>query len=242
MGRSDGPQGGRNDAITSRVRARIAALPDSLTVPLAISLALHGVAAAVLAWLLSGGGGTILQVEKPALRATLTTPAQRFVVPEQTPPPPPAQKAQPLPTPARPAALPVPLKRSVAAPLKGTPGGQVTINLVDSPEPLEPALEAVLRQSYPGAAPATPEFEAMPVAIYPKAALADQRNVHLRVLVIMHEDGRVELAAGSLHDPLFEPSVRDALARARVRPAAEQGRPAVAWAFLLFSYEFVGER
>ena len=201
------------------------------------SLSLHAILALLLSTLPGPfGPGSGQLVDRMTLTATLSPSPTNFTLPDSP------QPSVPIESPAAPAqadTAPLPLA-ATPRPRERTPGGQVTINRIDASEPLDPAFAAVLRQFYPGAAPAEPEFDVPPAASYPKAALAGQRNVQLRVLVVMHDDGRVELARGSLHDPLFAPSVRAALASARVPPAAGQGRPAVAWAVLLFVYEFVG--
>ncbi len=71
-------------------------------------------------------------------------------------------------------------------------------------------------------------------------SVADKRPRHVTVVAIIHQDGRVELLPGSFEDPLFTPSTKASLARARARPHEVDGRLRIGWTLLSFGFEFVG--
>lgn len=212
-----------------------------LAKPFVASLAVHAVAAALLAWLVTGGGASRVAGSHSLIQATLTAPAQKFVVPDPPVQPAPAAHAVgPLPGP-QPSLLPVPLKPApTRSPPKGASEGRVTIDALDASHAVEPALEALLQQLHPQAVRAAPDFEVPPPSIYPKAALPDKRQLNLVVLVVIHEDGRVGLLEGSFADPMFGPSIDASLASARARPYQVDGKARTSWSLMSFAFEFVG--
>jgi hypothetical protein len=220
--------------------------------PAAIAFALSLVAHAALAvlvarWVAEPASTRASPFAEAPLRATLSTQAQRFVVSagEQTVElhgGPSDSQTSDSSTSARPSAggLPAPEQRkqgrSGAVDLKG----HVIANLLGADEPVDPRMQQVIEQIYPGATRAQPEFETMPSARYPDAALNERRNVELIVLVVVLEDGSVELAQGTSDDPLFGPSIKAALAAAKAQPPIIDGRARPIWWPMSFTFEVVG--
>lgn len=223
---------------------RVPSVPQTrdaaLTVAVAISLAMHVALGLILGRFVVGGAeGRASPFAGEPLRATLTSPAQRFAIPESAG----SADAQ-LAPPAAGAAetgLPAPEKKERTRQPGGSGVyGQVIVNPLGQDEPVDPRMEHVITQIYPGAVRATPEFEKPPVAAYPDAALKDRRQVYIVVLVVVLEDGSVELAQGTYDDPLFGPSIKAALAHAKARPAIVDGEPRPIWTPMSFTFEVVG--
>lgn len=209
--------------------------------PLALSLALHGVVALLLALLVSSGGGAVFPSSSTPLQATLTTPEQRFVVPQPEALPPPASERS-FHDAAQPSVLPVPMKPRAVPAEKRTPRGEATIEVLAVYEPVDAAVVALIQQLYPGAVRSVAQFEVFPPSVYPDAALATKRQLQMQVVAIVHEDGRVELAQGTLDDPVWAPAIRASLAAAKAVPLAIDGQPRSSYVLLMFTFEYVGDR
>ena len=217
---------------------------DPLVRALIASLVLHAIAIAALSMVVGiGAAGRGQPFARPPIVATLTTPPQKFALPE-TP-------AIPSPSPLAPstqadttAPLPVPLKRKPSVPaVKGSPQGLVTINFTPLDQPVDPALAARIALVHPDAVRGTPEFEAQPRGIYPLGAVARRMQIDFLVPVVVLEDGSVEVIPGTFDDPLFGPSIRAGLTHARARPAVNAaGRTVPLWSVLSYAFEFAGDR
>lgn len=134
--------------------------------------------------------------------------------------------------------LPNPFPPKSEAVEPSTSMGRVTITPIN--EPLDPMFEQVLSQLYPNAERSDIKFEVAPSGRYPSQAVKDRRQAHLRVLVIVRADGVVQLAEGSLHDPMFTSAVRAALREAKATPL--EGNPfQLRWTTLMFMFEFTGD-
>lgn len=118
--------------------------------------------------------------------------------------------------------------------------GRVVVQIAEPDETPEPAALAGLRRAHPRAVRVVPEFESEPAGIYPDAALTARRQSIVSVVVVVHADGRVELAPETFDEPLFGASIRNALAAAKARPPEVDAKPATGWALLRFYFEFVG--
>jgi hypothetical protein len=136
--------------------------------------------------------------------------------------------------------MPVPPKP--AASDRGRVQGAASIQVLDESAGVDEHAARALRDAYPDAARAAPDFELMPEPAYPDAALPDRRQAMIDVAVVIREDGTLDAAPGSVADPLFGASIREALAAAKARPAVVDGQPRTTWTIVRFVYEFVGVR
>jgi hypothetical protein len=213
----------------------------ALAYPVIVSTALHGLAALVIAMLISGTAGVEQPPPRSTIRATLASPAPKFVVAEPEPSSP-TLPAPPVRPPAESVVASVPLSPRAVPREKPSPQGQVIIGPLGTGEAVDRAIESAVRRMYAGAVRAEAEFETPPTGIYPKAALADRRQFQINVAVIVHEDGRVELAQGTFDDTVFAPAIRAALATAKARPLEVNGHVKTSWALVSFTFEYVGGR
>jgi outer membrane biosynthesis protein TonB len=205
------------------------------------SMAVHAALAAMVA-LLIGGSGIGRPVPPDAtLRATLATPAQKFVAPEPVaapPPPVPPSAATDAVLPK--AFVPTPIPAPKPPPVKDSGEGRVFVQVVESDVPLAPELLGSLGALHPGAVRIVPEFEVEPAGTYPEAALAERRQFSAEILTVVHEDGSLEVVQGTFEDPIFRDSVRAAVATAKARPPEADGKVVTGWTLLRFYFEFVG--
>jgi hypothetical protein len=209
----------------------------------AASAALHALLGVLAALAIGGGGVGRASPAESGLRATLASPAQKFVTPEPARDvlPPPAVPAPTVPATAMPKALvPLPVPAAPAAKVKGSGEGRVILHVAEPDEPPEPAVLGALREAHPGAVRIVPEFDVEPAGVYPEAALSARRQAVVTIVAVVHEDGRLEVAPGTFDDPLFGASIREALASSKARPPLADGKPVTGWALLRFYYEFVG--
>jgi len=216
------------------------------TRPVAAAFAASAIVHAALALLVAlAVGGADIGRDAPspsALRATLSEPPQKFVLPEPAPKQPAVEEAATaLPAPSRPKALvPVPTPPPPPSEVKGSGEGRLMVQVAEAEETPYPAALAGLLRAHPGAVRVVPEFEVEPAGVYPEAALAARRQLSASILAIVHEDGRLELAPGTFEDPIFRESARAALTSAKARPPEVDGKAVKGWALLRFYYESVG--
>lgn len=213
-------------------------VPPRLATALAGSLALHAALVALLAaWVGIGGSGPGSPFTQEPLQARLLAPATPAPSPEAPQPPmAPSALAPSTPAPST-APLPVPLRprrESLQAP---TGEGRVAIH-PDDGAAVDESLTNVIAALYPGARREPANFEKFPVGDYPEAARRERRQLVLRVVVVVKEDGAVELAEGTFDDPLFAPAIRAALATAKAKPLVVDGTPRPTWSVLTFHFEF----
>jgi hypothetical protein len=205
------------------------------------SVAAHAALAAMVALVIGGTGAGRQSPPDTALRATLTTPAQKFVAPEPV-----ALPAPPVPAPiATDVALPravlsTPIPAAKPPPVKDSGVGRVFVQVVEPDVPLAPELLGSLDALHPGAVRVAPEFEVEPAGIYPEAAIAERRQFSAEILAVVHEDGSLEVVQGTFEDPIFRDSVRAAVAAAKARPPEVDGKVVTGWTLLRFYFEFVG--
>jgi hypothetical protein len=205
------------------------------------SVAVHAALAAMVVLAIGGSGVGRQAPPEAALRATLATPAQKFVAPEPVallppPVPPPVVTDAVLPKAFVPAPIPVPK----ATPSGGSGEGHVIVQIAEPDVPLAPELLGSLGTLHPGAVRIVPEFEVEPAGIYPEAALAERRQFSAEILAVVHEDGSLEVVQGTFEDPIFRDSVRAAVAAAKARPPEVDGKIVTGWTLLRFYFEFVG--
>jgi hypothetical protein len=210
---------------------------------LAASGAVHALLVLVAALAVGGSGSGSAPAATPALRATLATPLQRFVVPDPPAPAPVPKAAAPLDQVASarpPAPVALPLPRVAPAPDLSPGEGRAVVHVAAEDLVPEPAALASLLAAHPEAVRVVPEFEVPPEAGYPAAAIAERRQFAADILAVVGEDGRLALVEGTFEDPIFGESIREALAGARAIPPQVDGKPFTGWTLLRFYYEYVG--
>lgn len=207
----------------------------------AASAAVHAALAAVVALTIGGSGIGREAPPKATLRATLATPAQKFVAPEPVALPPPTLPVPTAAVAALPKALvPVPIPAPKPPPVKESGEGRVLVQVAESDVLPTPEMLASLHALHPGAVRIVPEFEAELAGSYPEAALAERRQFSAEILAVVHEDGSLEVVPGTFEDPIFRDSVRAAVAAAKALPPAVDGKVVTGWTLLRFYFEFVG--
>jgi outer membrane biosynthesis protein TonB len=205
------------------------------------SVAVHAALAAMVALVIGGTGVGRQSPPDATLRATLATPAQKFVAPEPVAAPPPPVPTSAVADAAPPKALvPTPIPAPKPPPVKDSGEGRVFVQVVESDVPLAPELLGSLGALHPGAVRIVPEFEVEPAGTYPEAALAERRQLSAEILAVVHEDGSLEVVQGTFEDPIFRDSVRAAVAAAKARPPEVDGKVVTGWTLLRFYFEFVG--
>lgn len=214
-----------------------------LGVPLAGSIAAHGLLFIAIAVLVGGNvGGTRGFTPESRFTATLAAPPQRFVVPDE---PKPIDPPAAAPVPAQPASgiVRTAKKRSTAQ-YAGSASGQSSILPLDEGTPAEGWLVAYTRDVYPGVPRTAAEFEVPPESVYPAAAVKDRRQAAFTVPVVLKSDGSVELMPKTFMDSTFAPAIVASLVKARVAASGEtdaEVKP-VGWALLTYMFEFTGEK
>lgn len=212
-----------------------------LAAALGASLLAHAV---LLGGLATGsGGGTALPAPRFApepLRATIvsaparpTSVAVPAFVPAQPPPAPPSPALLPVPLPA-----PPPKAAPIAVPIAAE-AGLVTITVDELAHPGE-ALAGRLAAAYPGAIRAPIAFDVVPQARYPEALRDERLQALVQVVVVVKEDGTLEIPEGFLEPSPFGDAVHDAVAGARAQPAQVDGAPRLAWNVLVLHFEAYG--
>lgn len=211
-----------------------------LAAALAGSLAVH-LFGAVAVWTAVGLGDRWpgSPFATPPLRAVLATPAT-----VTAPAPMPASatagptRSAVLREAAAPAPVPLPTPYAPAASPPDLPG--VVSVLPDDGAPLAPSLARAVASVYPGAFRAPPQFDVAPAGRYPEAARHARVQALVPVVVIVRDDGTVEVAAGTFDDPLFGATIEEALAGAKAQPAIVDGVPRTTWSVLTFYFEAYG--
>ena len=205
------------------------------------SVAVHAGLAAVIALAVGGGGIGPQSPPEASLRATLATPAQRFVEPEPiAPPSPPAARSVASAAPSPKALVTAPFPVPKPAPSKASGEGRVLVQVAEPDVAPTREMLASLNALHPGAIRIVPEFQVEPAGAYPEAALADRRQFSAEIAVAVYPDGSLEVVQGTFEDPIFRDSVRAAVASAKARPPEIDGKAVAGWTLLRFYFEFVG--
>ncbi|HVF64423.1 MAG TPA: hypothetical protein VNE58_10545 [Casimicrobiaceae bacterium] len=103
-------------------------------------------------------------------------------------------------------------------------------------------MEATVHAIYPNAVRTQVVFDVPPPSLYPKEAAKRQPHLLVHVLVVVDEDGRVELAQGTMDDAIYAPAIRGMLAKAKAQPLVIDGKPRSSWSLVSFLFEYAGER
>lgn len=199
-----------------------------------------------------------VQIAPPEIAAPMTPPVQ--IVPTPTPPPVPLTLSpEPL-TPTKqsdrsPEALARAreLDATPAAALTGTPTpneptpdavpddaptppGDVAVGSAEAAEPLGHTQALRLAQRFPQRIARPPRLKTPLIVPYPVRAARSWREARIAALLIVDSDGRVLETSLSPEDPLFGPTVRDALQSAVFLPAEADGAPVRYWVVLEFVF------
>jgi hypothetical protein len=217
-----------------------------LSIAIGVSLLVHALTIASLRGLLptiytfAPGGGSIT-----ALQAVLAAPISDIPPAEPTEPEPAIDPTLLLPPEANP--LEPPLERPLphVAPMPG--GGAVTsgarspevsiaVGLIEDPGRLGPDYVVRLAQRFPDRAPKPPMLAGTTSVAYPPAALASGTERRVAVLLTLRADGSIAESQLIPDDPLFGPTVLEALKDARFTPAEIEGKPVPYWAIVEFVF------
>jgi outer membrane biosynthesis protein TonB len=116
------------------------------------------------------------------------------------------------------------------------PPGDIAIGAVESPEALGTTQALRLAQRFPQKIGLRPRLQNSLVVLYPPRAARAFREARVSALLIIDDDGKVLETTLLPDDPLFGPTVRDALARAKFLPAEAESRPVAYWMVLEFVF------
>jgi outer membrane biosynthesis protein TonB len=186
------------------------------------------------------------QPETPSEVATPRPPLEPVVTPLPAPLPPlpvpespaPVRRSDPRPpaAPAIGAAMPTePLPDAVAddTPI---PPGDVAVGAVDTPGALGTTQALRLAQRFPQEIANKPRLQDPLVVAYPARAARAHREARVSVLLIIDADGSVLETTLLPDDQLFGPTVRDAVAGGKFKPAEADARPVPYWMVLEFVF------
>src|SRR5215831_8733588 len=218
-----------------------------LAVPASVSLKLGD--PAVMQIRLSGSQPAEPAPEPAAVVAAAPT---RAVV-ELAPTPVPSIKPQePLPpeppVPVRRIDLRAPAARATGTPIAGEstpdalasdtpiPPGDVAVGAAETAEPMGHAQALRLAQRFPQAVAKPPQLRDPLVVPYPARAARAHREARIAALLIIDADGKALEATLLPDDPLFGPTVEDALRGAKFKPAEADSRPVTHWLVLEFVF------
>ncbi len=110
------------------------------------------------------------------------------------------------------------------------------IRTIDDPAKLGLDYVARLAQRFPERAAKLPMLIGAPVIAYPPAALESGVQRRLAVLLTLRADGSIEESQLVHEDPLFGPTVLDALHGVQFAPAEIDGNPVPYWAIVEFVF------
>jgi outer membrane biosynthesis protein TonB len=197
-------------------------------------------------------------IAPPEVTGPMTPPVQIVATP--TPPPVPMPLSpEPLPAAKQTVRIPEPpsrareLEATAAATLSGTPTpneptpdavpddaptppGDVAVGAAEAAEPLGHTQALRLAQRFPQRIARPPRLKSPLIVPYPVRAARSWREARIAALLVVDSDGRVLETSLSPEDPLFAPTVRDALQSASFLPAEADGAPVRYWVVLEFVF------
>lgn len=234
---------GSRRAMLGRVEARAPIDASRRTAAaIAASLALHALVLAWLAFPATPGGRSPGAAVATLPLVTRLMNAPMIAATPLLEPLPPAPAITPLSADAAPTLVPLPSSPLPMPKPKAPVEGQGGAHELDASVPLEAALARQLQMLHPDAVRTSLVFIIAPAPAYPAAALKEQRQHHQDVVVVVHEDGRVAALEGTLGETMFDRAIRQSLREARAEPVTVDGKPALAWALLRFTFDYVGPR
>ena len=217
-----------------------------LAVPASVSLKLGE--PAVMQIQLSGSPPAEPAPEPAAVVAT--APTRAAVEPTPTPVPSirPQESPPEPPVPVRRIDLRAPAARVTGTPIAGestpdalasdtpVPPGDVAVGAAETAEPMGHAQALRLAQRFPHAVARPPQLQDPLVVPYPARAARAHREARIAALLIIDADGKALEATLLPDDPLFGPTVEDALRGAKFKPAEAESRPVTHWLVLEFVF------
>lgn len=116
------------------------------------------------------------------------------------------------------------------------PPGDVAVGAAETAEPLGHAQALRLAQRFPEPVARPPQLKDPLVVPYPPRAARANREARIAALVIIDTAGQALEATLVPDDPLFGPTVEDALRSAKFRPAEAEAKPVPYWVILEFVF------
>ena len=215
-----------------------------LSIAIGVSLLVHALTIASLRGLLptiytyaQGGAGsfTALQAvlagpmsDAPPAEPELAIDPNLLVPPETHPLEPPIERPVPQ-------AAPMPGGGAVTSGAR-SPEVSIAVGLIDDPGRLGADYVVRLAQRFPDRAAKPPMLVGTTIVVYPPAALASGTERRVAVLLTLRADGSIAESQLVPEDPLFGPTVLDALKDARFTPAEIEGKPVPYWAIVEFVF------
>ncbi|HKE39473.1 MAG TPA: energy transducer TonB [Casimicrobiaceae bacterium] len=162
------------------------------------------------------------------------------IKPQEPPPEPPV--------PVRRIDLRAPAARATGTPIEGEPTpdtlasdapippGDVAVGAAETAEPMGHAQALRLAQRFPQPVAKPPQLQDPLVVPYPPRAARAHREARIAALLIIDADGKALEATLLPDDPLFGPTVEDALRSAKFKPAEADSRRVTHWLVLEFVF------
>ncbi|MEO8739804.1 MAG: energy transducer TonB [Casimicrobiaceae bacterium] len=175
----------------------------------------------------------------PPVIAPVTTSVPAPKPPEPLPEPPaPVLRSEPRPSaaPATGAQTPTEAMPDTVAEDAPLPPGDVAVGATDSAEVMGRTLALRLAQRFPERVGKAPQLQAPLMIPYPAQAARARREARIAALLIIDASGSVLETTLTPDDTLFGPTVQNALAGAKFRPADIDGKPAPYWVVLEFVF------
>lgn len=107
----------------------------------------------------------------------------------------------------------------------------------DASPQIDPVLADALKREAPAAIHSEFAFDPPLDVAYPAEAIFETRQVNVRALVVVQEDGTVEHIGSVLEIPAFVDAFKAALEKTRAVPVLRDGRPVKVWNVLDFWFE-----
>jgi periplasmic protein TonB len=117
-----------------------------------------------------------------------------------------------------------------------TPPGDVAVGAAENAEPMGRTQSLRLAQRFPQRIAKPPRLKAPLIVPYPVRAARSWRDARIAVLLIIDANGKVLETTLSPEDPLFAPTVRDALNKAEFLPAEADGAAVSYWVIMEFVF------
>ncbi len=186
----------------------------------------------------------------PPLTLTEVAPPPTVVVPVATPlpapkppeprpePPTPILKSEPRPAAAPATGAPTPTEATPDAVAEDAPlpPGDVAVGAATGAEPMGNTVALRLAQRFPERIGKAPQLQAPLMIPYPAPAARARREARIAALLIIDANGTVLETTLTPEDTLFGPTVQNALAGAKFKPAEIEGKPAPYWLVLEFVF------
>jgi len=117
-----------------------------------------------------------------------------------------------------------------------TPPGDVAVGAAESAEPMGRTQSLRLAQRFPQRIAKPPRLKAPLIVPYPVRAARSWRDARIAVLLVVDANGKILETTLSPEDPLFAPTVREALDKAEFLPAEADGAAVSYWVIMEFVF------